>query len=382
MASFEPGAPRLSPEVVSPERRRWLIGAAASACLGGLVGAAAVLSATLTLLASAGHEPAPTPAAIGVALPAVEPMPAPEPIEPARFGRALFVAHAPGPMAVLDSEVDEHWYAGEPRLVEGEDFEITLVRDLDPERIPRRYRDAVGGEVLAVDRSGALCRARLGSLRAVGAYVDDHDGAPGDAEAIRSAWNYTAPFLAADLALADDEDCGELAWIMLPDPTVDPRTAPSPAAVESGEAIEGSAIEAQALVAFRGLAAYRAHQRAWEAGDGRGPWTGSDGVEVNALRTEGGGVVIASAEVGGCGAFEATLTAAWRIEDGRLGAPLELAPLGFVYRIEGGADVNGDGLPELLIREGRGSTAVLHSESGRQYLRSEGPRTQNHMCPC
>lgn len=292
-------------------------------------------------------------------------------------------------MVVLAAEVEEIWYRGAPTLVEGEGGALVLSRPVDAARLPAPYAGARGRAVVAVDASGRHCPATLGEVRAVARILTYEE--PQTPEQISATWHHTSPALAAELELADDQ-CGDIAWAMIPAADVELAAAPAPLAVTRLPEARSRHAELvdRALASFRQHPAYRAYQSKWRDLGRSSPWHQAGDFELVVIEDAGdagdrGGasVVVLSAGHGGCGsALEANLTVAWQVVDGELGAAIELPGSLQVSRVIGAADLGGDGLPELLIEEDFDVNSVLHSEGGDRYLRVAGPETVSHVCRC
>jgi hypothetical protein len=306
---------------------------------------------------------------------------------PPYFGRASFVVHERGAMLVLTSEVDEMWYGGAPMLVESEGGETILSRPIDAAQLPAAYRDVVGRQAIAIDESGRRCPVTAGEIRAVAHLLTDPE-APRDATAIADLWDEASPSLAAELEVAGE--CGEIRWAMLPAPGIVAGAAPAPLRVSriSADRDEHTTLTREAVAAFRQLPATRTGQRQWQALGEKTSWPRAEDLEIAVIedpeRAGGNRAVMIAVSVAflGCGsAVDAQLSAVWRVEDGSLGAALELPDTVHITDIVGAADANGDGLPELLVREDL-AASVLHSEGGRRYLAVDGPQIVSHICRC
>jgi hypothetical protein len=375
----------LTPSVLPAKRpRRNLAAIALAAGAGGAFGAGAIAWS----LASEPFEACPPSMASDPSPPAALTVRAPEPAAPRYFGRASFVVHERGAMVVLASELDERWYGGAPALVESEGVETILSRPIDAAQLPAVYRDVIGRDAVAIDESGRRCPVTVGDIRAVAHLLTDAE-APDTASTIADLWDEASPSLAAELDVAGD--CGEIRWAMLPAEGIVAGAAPAPMRVsrlsEAGGDTHAS-LAREAVAALRRLPAARAGQRQWQALGEKTSWPRAEDLEIAVLEdpeapTGNGAVMIAvSVAFLGCGAaVDAQLSAVWRVEDGSLGDALELPDTVHITDIVGAADANGDGLPELLVREDL-AASVLHSEGGRRYLAVDGPQIVSHICRC
>ena len=82
----------------------------------------------------------------------------------------------------------------------------------------------------------------------------------------------------------------------------------------------------------------------------------------------------------GCGDFAASLLAVYT----RVGGSLSTTPVAaslYAPSVIGVLDVNGDGIPELLVSEGRGDQALLGVRRGA-YRVVEQRRAPNYDCDC
>lgn len=356
----------LVPEVVAPRSRR-LAAAAVAAALGGAVGSMAAGLAAWHLLEDdraplAAVAPAtPEPPVIDRPDVAVEPAAPPAPLR----GRAAFIIHGRGPMVSL-ADAPAEWQRGTPELIDADDFAQTLERRIS-DAVPASYRALVGSRIVAVDDKGGRCDVGVGALSIIGSYYAE-DGEPRTAAERVEAWDYITPTLAAELVVP--EHCGELAWAVIPgggDGALQTR------AVDRDPALAGTIRDR-----FRALDGYK--RIGAEVSDFReGPWDDHATRITAVIEAPGGGVAVASAlsypcEPGG------RLTALWRVRGGELGDPIAIPEDVTIEAIIGAADLNGDGLPEILYTSGLES-GVLVSDGGR-YTRVDGPQIQSYICPC
>src|SRR5690606_4651182 len=145
--------------------RRSLAAIALAAGAGGALGAGAIAwslasAPPLACPPSIATASAPAPAVVTAAAKGEPPAAAP----PSYFGRPAFAVNERGAMLVLESEVDEAWYAGAPALVEGEGIETVLSRSIDPAQLPAAYHGLTGRPAIAVDDRGRRCPATVGAI--------------------------------------------------------------------------------------------------------------------------------------------------------------------------------------------------------------------------
>lgn len=128
--------------------------------------------------------------------------------------------------------------------------------------------------------------------------------------------------------------------------------------------------------------AYATIQRDFERDGGEGAWT-AEGLRETAAAFAGGGhrVVVHTLGVGqGCGDFMAHLLAVYtRVGDTMTATPVDAALFG--PSVVAVLDVNGDGIPELLVNEARGEQALLAVRRGA-YRITQQRRAPNYDCDC
>jgi hypothetical protein len=378
----------LKPELLPARRRRGLAAAALAASLGGVVGAAAV-GLTAWHISSPTGRPAAITSDLGPAvLPSVNLEPIAAATEPASEvaelaaerafeGHAAHVVFGAAPMVNLAADALPEWQSGTPSLVDSDDFARTLRREVTA-AVPSRYRGRVGTRAHAVGDNGAVCEVTLGALAVIGKYYGEDDPPETRAQRI-DAWDYTAPSLVAELEIPDS--CGDIGWVILADdaPTTAITGDPRPLRVDPNSPMRDATV-----AAFRALPDWTKIQTEWAA-DGRSePWDTYDSTYAlisAAPKGNNDGFAIASAGITGCESVNGIVTAVWRTRDGALAEPIAVPAGVFLSKIIGAADLNGDGIPEIIFEGARQQTGVLVSRGGR-YTLVEGPETQSHICPC
>ncbi len=359
----------LTPEVLPARRRGRTLAAVAAA---GVVGSASVAAAVALMVAEA-------PAPLQLTIAAVEPAPelvvavAVAPAEPAAVqapAEVFEVVARTQPWLVLEGRADSAWLAGKPVVATADADDMWVERSvaLDASALPARLSQHTGGSVLVVDAQGNRCRASVGAI--IGRQFGLNENTPTVGDEVED-WFATA--VVAPLAI--EAGCGEPLYALSNTGSAD--------AVRVGAASEAPApLARQARRAFRKLAAYRRIQRAWTAdAGGTGRWDEVDGYnEVIHVRLGASELVLVTAYGGSCGGPEGQLVAMWRVTDGVLGervmGPTDLS----LTQIDGVLDVDGDGLPELVIRQDL-ATATLLSRGG-EYTERAGISIDHDFCRC
>lgn len=378
-----PSSPRLRPAAAVPARWRQravllvggtLVAAGFGAGFGAY--AAALLGNDRALdfelpcpcLAAPGAAPA---LALESRVPPVSVLPEPD-AEPEPAVDAALVAGGPSPWLLLDAPIDAAWATGAIEEVTADEYATALARPVELERLPAELAALAGTELTLYGDEGALCRAWAVSAHVLGRYLGDGYG---DEQDPAAKWEMAADSLQLAYRLEPIAgDCADAIWARsssLP--------APSMGVVREAD----DALRRRALAAFRATPAHREVQRRFASEGHTGPWDRFEqGVAaVDVVSGVGAPLVIAEAAVGGCGTFDASLVAVWRLaEDGAL-EPLPLEVEREPMSISAAADVDGDGRPELFYRPDDLDTAML--ESGADGYRSTlEARVPIYGCRC
>jgi hypothetical protein len=280
---------------------------------------------------------------------------------------------------VLDQHPDLKWAQGEPVVVARSPLLVASAAAAEA-ALAREVLAWRGREVRLHDVRAALCTGVVSGFALVGrrhgsdADISDEDGSP--LALTREGWELAAPILAAEVRPSAGR-CAGASWARATDAR-EARIAKAGPAPES--------LARAALAAFRELDTYAEIDRRYqdpeldEHIDRRLPWEHHDGsapqvVVVEDAATRSTLVVVAASAGAGCGGFSGQLTGIWRLAGG--GVELlgeleqELVP-------DSAADLDGDGVPELLFRSGVLQLAADRASKARQDFLS----VPFYGCPC
>lgn len=295
-------------------------------------------------------------------------------VEPPPEARGLdgaLVVQADGPRVVL-GHVAQGYLVGTPTLVTvDEGLEHAVRHPVDRESLPGEWSALVGSTLELYGKSGPVCQARVTGLAAFGHWIGEiyeEDSA--------SAWDAVSD---SGRIVAEIEpvrgDCSSARWA---------RDASRPAAEVADVHDAREPVRARALQEFRKLRAHRNIQRAFEKETGeRMPWDRyQDGeVEIHELVGTSERIVTAAVRVGGCGDFEGTLNAAWRLGPSGDWVPLAVDDGAALAEIEAAADMDGDGFLDLVTKGYWADRALRRSGDDGYQIDSEDV-APIHMCTC
>lgn len=262
--------------------------------------------------------------------------------------------------AVLGTETQPEWARGRRRLVRREGPTI-VTRPVRLRALPDEVRGQLRGTVRVSNDTGEVCRARLGRPRVLrhvdaGWEIDTWNGLDGgprftDAQVAEAAWRASAGFellVAPLIRVSGDCDAGRWAT----------RAAPT-----FGHALTEA--EPALLSAFRELPSYRdlaegyESVRSYEEGPPVEHWDerlGGSARAVHGFVANGRRFSLISAEADpGCGDFVGGLWALY--EHGADGLELVDTQGTGPYPVSGLADLDGDGVPEVLAFRRLGVTS-------------------------
>jgi len=248
---------------------------------------------------------------------------------------------------VLVDAVPDDWGEGEPFFDPGAPAvgRAANVATIPPQVLPHR-----GAHITLMDRSGAVCESRAGSLAlaAIGEDADDHEGSWGPA----AWWDYVLPRLVMDLGVGDR--CASATWAVIDGPVPD-VVASVPADAEVVRA---------ALARLRATREYASlYEGLRERAENRGGDEALPAEETSVVRV--GGVIAASIRVPLGWHYEPTadLFALWALD----GTPLLAEPMPFFVTSISVFDLEGDGRDEILAESGDHDRLLMRPR-GAQYL--------------
>ncbi len=216
-----------------------------------------------------------------------------------------------------------------------------------------------GRELELFDREKIVCRAITGDLLLLGgAYID---GAPADLE---EAQGQVGQLGLVTRLIPVRGDCSGAVW---------GREALL-AEVEISKAHEvQAALRTRARAAFAKLPAYRDIQKQFRKEVSAGEWIGTAGTTMSLFLGAQETLLVVQAAVGGCGEFEASLRAVYRVGENSL----ELVQVANdPNRVMAAADIDGDGHLDLFTNE----QAILRSTD--KYEPSLIFSFPSRICPC
>jgi hypothetical protein len=316
------------------------------ALLAGFASATGVLAMlVLFLMARSSDAPTFVPSVPGVVADSPAQTPIDRPVAlPSAIDGALIVSGHGGPFLILATDASVEW-ADAGGQFHVEDGTVTIVRPTTA-AVDTIEASFVGREFDLYGQDGVVCRASARELVAYNRYVSYDD--PTDLEnALETAGE---PTLAVRLAPMRG-DCATAAWAReayLPEPML--------AFWDDDEGTTTSV----ALAAFRELPAYREIQKQYRKETGqKGPWHEQEGFSLEYRPYSNDRVVVVSASGGGCGEFEAALTAVIRVRGAEAAV---LATYDLPMRVTESADMDGDGKLDFVITEDLFDRAILSSK--------------------
>ncbi len=208
-----------------------------------------------------------------------------------------------------------------------------------------------GREVVGYGAQGEVCRGKLGRPRLLARAIP-HFGVVQGWEGREEG---TAPAPPAQIAAELWDLAGEAGRLLVAPLAgceravyARPADAPAPAIFA---AAEDAALEKRARNAFRALPAHKAIQTDFASNyAGKGPWDGGAG-DVVVFRGPTTWVAVSARAGDGCGDFYGELWALWRLDGRRLVLLSDPEAPGTFFAPEAAADLDGDGVPELLQRD-------------------------------
>jgi hypothetical protein len=275
---------------------------------------------------------------------------------------------------VLSTDASDAWVTGRPaRKSTTSGMGEEIVRRVDAAKLPNSLRGWKGRTVKLYDFDGPVCTTRITGFQQMRRVIPHFSETSGwseqrasESRIARELWDEAG---GSDLLLgtvADESTCARATWARLPSFRTPKLTSPETA---------DDALAARALGAFRKLDAWQKIQADFrsETGEKTGQWDLYDGAHPTVNRL--GRLVYVSAAAGnGCGEFGANLFALWELVGGKL-VPRN-KPGDFFLDPRAAVDLDGDGVPEILIDEG------IVRRSGDFYSNPENLYVPNHDCPC
>ena len=291
---------------------------------------------------------------------------------PAKPLRPALVVSYDVPRLILAPIAADEWQKNSsPRLVEQNDISFVLQRDIDETKLPPELLALIGNHVTAIDRTGNRCAAKVGAVSAM--QITYGDVEPKD-EAWGDKWDWGPPALVAEIEDLQPGCSEDLAGALIGegDPNV-LRTAVLP---------EHNPLTSTAAARWRTSAGYKRAQARFESesADNKGLWDAGSASTVTLVGSPNDGVVLVSLTVGSCGDFEATVTTGYRLKDSKLGDALAIADDRSID-VNGAADFNSDGLPDIFVYRGAGYVELLES-ANNSYKVVEGPEILWLHCRC
>jgi hypothetical protein len=289
-------------------------------------------------------EPAPYPIALGPELPAPH------------GGEARLVLHRDKTYVILQSDASVTWGRGpiRPLASARDDLMRSAHRALKQEHLSDELAAWRGRRVHLYGQDELACTGIAGQPELVATIADD--GITGDDMAsFEGAYAIAAPIEVTE------GDCTQAIWAR-------DSELPAPALARLSP-LKGARRRA-ALKTFRALPAHRKLQTEYS---GDGLWDRPWGDDPSAIRLQGrdSTLVVVTAQVGGCGDFEAQLTAVFEEqEDGSLELRSAAPGLGSLAYPRAAADLNGDGQLELFV-QGDGLDYAIVSNPGDLQVREE-----------
>jgi hypothetical protein len=202
-----------------------------------------------------------------------------------------------GKYAIVDPDAGEEWASGAARLDDDGDPLVTSKRAT---RLPAEYAALVGKQMIVQSAGADSCTATVKELRVVGVVVPHfgtrqewRDEKASARQQAQEAWDLSAKMLGAVL-----DGCAPAAPAFA-------RAAPSP--IELVLPAKETALRAAAIAALRKLPSWRALQKDYADGGGKGKWDASaPDAEVDVERWELPGkplVTVSAHAFDGCGGF-------------------------------------------------------------------------------
>jgi hypothetical protein len=302
------------------------------------------------------------------------------------------VLHDGGLRLVLTDSANEDWATGAAALI-SKDSPVVAQRPVSKSSLPPELA-AVQGRRVALLRAGEIvCEAKITGLSVL-ARVEPYfgmraewDGAGDegktpltDPEIADEAWELAGASgraLVADLEPVEGASCAGATWAR------DAAASPESMARAS---VPSASLSRRAVAAFRALPLYaevQATYRAFEPSE-KGPWEEIEGAELTVSEMklrggEGAWVWVSAHTSGGCGGFNAELSALFEVRQGPFGPEL-------VTRFAG--QEAPESAPEALVdREGDGRVEILFPSA---HLRPTGAKdfaleelaVPSFDCPC
>lgn len=275
------------------------------------------------------------------------------------------------PRVVVTEELQEGLARGPVSLASATGV-VTLRRAVDDAVATPAQRAWVGRRVRLSGAAGVVCEGTVRSLSVEARVMPDtslvdaltgEDAPEGERPTLDSLWELASG--AGRVALVADVDgergCDGALWA---------EPAEASAKLTRGVDDADDATRALALAEFRKLPAWEDAAARWsddlaardEAAPDVARWDEVGGAPDVKL-VEGGSLVIVSKDVGGgCGEFDASITAVFRVRGGAAGPTLELANdpgRGRAFDVLGAVDLDGDGALDLLVPGGFRRGAAL-----------------------
>jgi hypothetical protein len=264
---------------------------------------------------------------------------------------------------VLDQAPDASWIQGEPELMSSRPHLVVRANAVE-RSLPASIISWHGRAIRLYDHRGALCSGVVTGFAMVGRmWPHDWDGSFDEEEAEHrpltgEIWQLATPVLAGEV-LPSAGRCAGAQWARATD-----EPEPRLAAVRPASPL----LAETALSAFRRLGGYAQIEHEYlepEGGDPvvrTVPWESFDEATPSIVQVDGSSspLVVVSASAGArCGGFYGQLTAVFRL-DGKTGRLEWLGDLDQHVVPDGAADLDGDGVPELLFEHG-----LLHLEDNK-----------------